>query len=392
MTNYDLLSGITILEVAQFGPDATGGFLADLGARVIKVEEPCGGDPIRHAGPKAIGTPDGIGYLHLRWNRGKQSIALDLASDRGKAAFRRLAAKADAVVEGMRAGVLDRMGLSLAALQEDNPRLVFCSVSGMGRSGPYSDMASHGPSFDAFAGIGQPLGPAIGKYDGPQPASIGMYAVGIYAALGLLAAVVEARRTGRGRLVEVAAAEAAAHWLPEALDPLMNPDLTFDRPGFADASGRMRLWARMDNYRCRDGRLIFLQSLTDKSWRSLVELLGRPDLDAIYARQPQTGNEDREVAAQLHAIFATRDRDEWLALFRPANIAAMPVNTPAETIVDPHFAARSNIYARPLADGRVLRLTGTPIRVEGAQFAPPLPPMLDEHGPAIRAEFDLQDF
>lgn len=387
--SYDLLSGITILEVAQFGPDATGGFLADLGARVIKVEEPDGGDPIRQAGPAAVGTPDGMSYLHLRWNRGKQSIALDLASEEGKMAFRRLAAQADAVIEGMRAGVLDRMGLSFAALQKENPRLVFCSVSGMGRRGPYSDMASHGPSFDAFAGIGQPLGATISKYEGPQPASVGMYAVGLYAALGLLAAVVEARRTGQGRLIEVAAAEAAAHWLPEALDPLLNPDVTFDRPGFADATGRMRLWARMDNYRCRDGRLIYLQSLTDKSWRALIAVLERPDLQDIYARQPQTGYEDREVAAELEAVFATRDRDEWLALFRRANVAAMPVNAPAETIVDPHFVARSNLYAQTLPGGCELRLTGTPIRVEGAGFAPPLPPALDEHGAEIRAEFDL---
>src|SRR5690606_6371070 len=141
--------------------------------------------------------------------------------------------------------------------------------------------------------------------------------------------------------------------------------------------------------RCRDGRLIFLQSLTDKSWRSLLAVLGRPDLDAIYARQPGTDDEDCSIASQLRAIFATRDRDEWLALFRPANIAAMPVNTPADTIADPHFTARPNIYACVLADGRELRLTGTPIRVDGVGFAPPRPPALDEHGPAIRAEFGL---
>lgn len=387
--SYELLSGITIIEVAQFGPDATGGFLADLGARVIKIEEPAGGDPVRHAGAMAVGDPDGVSYLHLRWNRGKQSIALDLASEEGKAAFRQLAAKADAVIEGMRAGVLDRMGLSHSSLLQENPRLVFCSVSGMGRSGPYSDMASHGPSFDAFAGIGQPLGAAISKYETAQPASVGMYAVGLYAALGLLAAITEARRTGQGRLIEVAAAEAAAHWLPEALDPLLNPELTFERPGFADASGRMRLWARMDNYRCRDGRIIYLQSLTEKSWRSLIGVLDRPDLQDIYARQPQTGHEDQDVAAQLQDIFATRDRDEWIALFRPANVAAMPVNAPIETVADPHFTARPNVYSRKLGDGRELRLTGTPIRIYGAEFSPPPPPMLDENGPAIRAEFGL---
>jgi len=387
--SYELLSDLLVLEVAQFGPDSLGGYLADLGARVIKVEEPGTGDPLRHAGPLAVGDPHGYSYLHLRWNRGKESVELDLRSPEGASAFLKLAARADVVIEGMRAGILDRLGLGHAVLKEANRRLVFCSISGMGRSGPYKAMASHGPSFDAFAGLGVPLGQEISKYDDPQPAAIGMHAMGLHGALGVLAAVIAARRTGDGALIEVAAAESSAHWLPEAVDPLLNAEATHARPDYVDSLGRMRLWARMDNYRARDGKLIYLQSLTDKSWSTLLGVLGRPDLQAIYDRTPQTGTEDSEVAAELTAIFATRDRDEWLALFRPANVAAMPVNTFEELTRDPHFIARANTYEARLPDGRPLTLMSSPIRVEGQQFAASLAPSLGEQNAKIRAEFGL---
>lgn len=387
--SHDFLSDLLVLEVSQFGPDALGGYLADFGARVIKVEPP-EGDPLRYAGPLSAGAPDGFGYMHLRWNRGKQSIVLDLATPDGAAQFRTLAAKADVVIEGMRAGVLDRMGLGYAALKPLNPKLVFCSVSGMGRTGPYAKMASHGPSFDAFAGIGVPQGEIISKYEARQPASVGMYAVSLHAALGVLSAVHGARRAGQGALIEVAAAESAAHWLPDAVDPLLNPGETHVRPGFADASGRMRLWARMDNYRTRDGKLIYLQSLTEKSWRALMGVIGRPDIQAIYDRTPQSGREDDEVAAALRAVFATKDRAEWLELFGPANVAAMPVNEFADLVRDPHFVARDNTYRVGLPGGGQLTLMGTPIRVDGEAFAAALAPTLDQHGDAIRAEFGLQ--
>lgn len=386
---YDFLSDLLVLEVAQFGPDALGGYLADMGARVIKVEPP-EGDPLRYSGALAVGAPDGFSYMHLRWNRGKESLVLDLTTARGVADFLKLAARADVVIEGMRAGILDRLGVGHEALAAVNPRLVFCSVSGMGRSGPYRAMASHGPSFDAFGGLGRPTGESISKYEGVQPASIGMHAVSLHAALGVLSAVIGARRTGKGALIEVAAAESAAHWLPDAVEPLLNGPLNHDRPGFNDPSGRMRLWARMDNYATRDGKLIYLMSLTEKSWNALIGVLGRPDIQSIYDRAPQTGTEDAEVAAALREAFLEKDRDTWLALFRQANVAAMPVNDFEDLIRDPHFLSRDNLYRVDLAEAGPLTLMGTPVRVEGESFSARLAPRLDQQGDAIRAEFGLQ--
>jgi crotonobetainyl-CoA:carnitine CoA-transferase CaiB-like acyl-CoA transferase len=389
--SYTFLSDLLVIEVAQFGPDALGGYLADLGARVVKVEPPESGDPLRYAGALSAGSPGGVGYLHLRWNRGKQSVELDLATEQGAADFRKLAARADVVIEGMRAGILDRMGLGYDVLKQANPRLVFCSISGMGRSGPYARMASHGPSFDAFAGLSVPCDDVISKYARPQPAPIGMHAMGLHGALGVVAAVIGARRTGEGSLVEVAAAESSAHWLPDVVDPLLSATSTFTRPGFADAQGRMRFWARMDNYRTRDGKLIYLQTLTDKSWRALLEVTGRHDLQAIYDRTPSNGMEDAEVAAELTGIFLARDRAEWLEDFREWNVAAMPVNTFEDLIRDPHFVARNNTYQVELDGGDVLTLMATPIKVENQTFSPSLAPLLGEHNELIRGEFGLTD-
>ena len=385
---YDLLSDLLVLEVSQFGSDGLGGRLADMGARVLKVEDPDGGDPVRRAGHYAVGAPDGFSYLHLRWNRGKESIALDLSSPDGVKDFLKLAERADVVIEGMRAGVMQRLGLGFDVLRKAKPAIVFCSLSGMGETGPYAKLASHGPSFDAFAGLGLPVGEAITRSEGRQPTPVGMYAYGLEAAFAVVCAVNRARRTGEGVAVEVAAAECSAHWMPEALDPLLNPEVSEERQGFLDASGRMRMWARMENYRCADGKLLFLMTYTDKSWKALLKVIDRAELDLFYTREP-VGNEDEEVHAVLAPIFATRTRADWLHAFERENVAAMPVNTFEDVIHDPHFTARPNTYRAALPDGRGLTLTSTAIRVAGQQFTASLAPDLGDHTAAVRAEFAL---
>lgn len=386
--SFDFLAGLLVLEVAHFGPDALGGRLADLGARVIKVEDAEGGDPVRRGGALAVGDENGYSYLHLRWNRGKESIVIDLASAAGRNEFLALTRQADVVIEGMRAGILERLGLGYDILTTANPSIVFCSVSGMGETGPYAALASHGPSFDSFAGLALPRGDESTRHSGNEPPAIGMYAYGLEAAFAVVSAVLRARRTGEGAAIEVAAAESAAHWLPEAVDPLLNADLTETRPGFLDSSGRMRFWARLENYRCRDGKLVLLMAYTPKSWEEFLGTIGRPELAAIYEGNPN-GTEDHEVHGALCDVFASRTRAEWMELFRPANIAVMPVNSFADLIEDPHFNARPNVYEVELPDGRPLKLTSTAIRVRGQDFAAALAPEYGADSDAIRSEFRL---
>ena len=375
MSGYDFLAGVRVLEVAQLGPSSLGGYLADMGADVVKVEDGAG-DGVRFAGNPAMGSPEGESLLHLRWNRGKRSIQLDLKTDEGRATFRRLAGKADIVIEGMRAGVLDRLGLGFEALSRDNRGLVFCSVSGLGRTGPYAEMGSHGPSFDAFGALSGINPYAMTKEERAESLAVpvGMHAMGLYAAVGALAALHRARTTGEGALIEVAAADCAAHWLPDAVDAELNPDKCFDRPGFLGRKGKQAKWPRLNRYMCKDGRGIFFQAYGDKFWARFCKAVGRPDLAERYARDDDVNEADEEVADELSKLFATRDFAEWMELFGRHDVPAGPANSRATLASDPHFLARDNVYEVELPGHGTLHLTTTPVKTPGQRFAPGLAP------------------
>src|SRR4051794_18750153 len=203
-----LLAGLRVVEVAMFAPDAVGMHLADLGADVIKVEQPGIGDPARLLGKPYRGESPAT----RRWNRGKRSIVIDLRSAAGAAVFKDLVARSDAVIEGMRAGALARRGLGYDDLLACNPALVFASVSGWGREGPYARLASHGLAFDAFAGLA-PGRTVDGRVTRPLGhVWTGLEAGPLYAALAVVAAILRARQTGIPCEIEVSEADAAAVW------------------------------------------------------------------------------------------------------------------------------------------------------------------------------------
>lgn len=377
MSGYDFLSDVTVLELAQLGPASLGGLLADMGARVIKIEAPGSGDAVRYEGAYAVGSADGSGYLHLRWNRGKKSVAVDLKTDAGADVFRRLAAKADIVVEGMRAGVLEKIGLGYEALKTLNPAIVFCSLSGLGASGPYASQASHGPAYDAFGALSKsPDDPVKSNWVGHQAPAIAMYAMGYPAALGALSALQRARRTGAGAYIEVAASDVAAHWSPEKVDSALNTDRQFTRSSFSNHAGRMLKWSRLDNYRTKDGRLILLQLYYDRFWLAFTELISRPDLAGLWQRDPLA---DDHAAVALETIIATKTRAEWMELLLAAGIPAMPVNTSEDLVRDPHFTQRGNTYRVDSPQTGPLTLCTTPVKTKGQAFAPTLAPALGEH-------------
>lgn len=380
MSGYDFLRGVRVLEVAALGPSSLGGYLADMGADVVKVEDKAG-DGVRYAGNPAMGSPKGESLLHLRWNRGKRSIGIDLKSEAGKTLFLELAQKAEIVIEGMRAGILDRLGLGFEALKAVNPAIVFCSISGLGRYGPYAEMGSHGPSFDAFGALSSINPYALTKEErAKSPATpVGMHAMGLYAAIGTLSALVKARATGQGALVEVAAADCAAHWLPDMIDAALNPDQCFDRPGFLGGQGKQAYWPRLSRYACADGRGIFFQALSPKFWDRFCAVVDRPDLAAAYAAGRDVNDVDEDVYRELVALFATRPFADWMALFGKHDVPAGAANSRESLVDDPHFLARHNVYTVDLPDAGPLRLTTTPIKVDGQDFTPALAPRAAEH-------------
>ena len=190
----------------MLGPAAITTALADLGADVIKIEPPSGDYVRRMTWP----IVEGVSLMHLHVNRGKRSIAIDLKSPEGIAVFEALVETADVVVEAMRPGGLARRGLGYERLRELNPRIVFCTISGYGATGPYRNLASHGIAYDAWAGIFEPEIDDAGYPSIPNHVSIGINAGPLFGALGILAGVIQARATGEGAEMEVAQSDAAA--------------------------------------------------------------------------------------------------------------------------------------------------------------------------------------
>jgi crotonobetainyl-CoA:carnitine CoA-transferase CaiB-like acyl-CoA transferase len=375
MAGYDFLKGLRVVEVSWFGPDALGGCLADLGAEVLKIEgaEP---DPLRTAGTPAVGTPDGPSLLHLRWNRGKQSVGLNLKHPDGQRLFRELADRSHVIIEGTRAGMLERLGLGHDSLRRTNPRLVFCSLSGFGTSGPYHSLGSHAPAFDAFAGIAAinpyALSPAERRQTPYVP--IGMNAMGLYAVIGVLAAVHRAERTGQGVFVEVSGAEAAAHFMPEAINCILNSGRLVERePPFEGADGRMLGWPKLYAYATSDGRGIFLQAQSPKFWSRFCAAVERPDLDASAPPDADPLALDAKLHAALTTLFRSRSFADWMRLFTEHDVPGAPVNDVAQLASDPHFLARGNVYDTR-CHGQKLRLTSTPIKTSGQAFEPAPPP------------------
>ena len=381
MSGFPFLTGVKVLEVTQFAADSLGGVLADFGADVVKVEPGDRGDPVRYLGTSAVGGPTGPSFNHLRWNRGKSSICLDLRLDSDARTFMDLSSRADVVIEGLRPGALGRLGLGWPVLRATNPRLVFASISGLGSSGPYSRLASHGHLYDAFAGL---LRPDIGSDGEPhrpdrRGIEVGIHAYGLYGAVAVLSAVVRARAEGRGAYLDVAACDAAVAWMPGAIDAMLNADLVVDRAD-QTAGGAIGGWPRVEFYETRDGKVVAFQAMEDKFWVNFCNAVGRPDLleqgriadDAVKHR----------LWTELRSVFAARSQAAWLQLYLDADVAGGPVNDIEELAVDPHFVARFDLYEFDTPAGTA-RLLPPPVRVEGERFVPNPPPEVGADGPEV---------
>ncbi len=340
------LAGLRVVECSMLGPAALTTALVDLGAEVIKVEPP-GGDYIRGMTWPIV---EGVSLMHLHLNRGKRSVTLDLRSEPGKRVFRDLADSADVVVEAMRPGALDRLGLGPAQLRAEHPALVFASISGYGATGPYRDYPSHGIAYDTWAGI---VTPAIDE-DGfaylPEHVSIGIYAAPLYGALAILAAVLRARESGAGADLELAQSDSAAafDWYRsetwrayERPQSEVTGNAADDFERRAPGTAGMREGVRYQVYATSDGFVLFMAS-EQAFWKNFCDGVGRPDLferwpGATYADHAR-GN--RALQAELREIFATRTSVEWVTFGGEVNTPIAPVNTPRTLADDPQFVAR----------------------------------------------------
>ncbi|MCP4906331.1 MAG: CoA transferase [bacterium] len=378
------LAGTRIIEVSMFAPNGCGMHLADLGAEVIKVEAPGIGDPARFLGKPIAGEAPAT----RRWNRGKESLALDLRKQEGAAVFRELVARADAVIEGMRPGSLERRGLGYEALLEINPRLVFISVSGWGEDGPYRDLGSHGLAFDAYAG----LAPSRREVDRPtRPEGHvwqGLEAAPLYGALAVVSGILRARVSGEPSRIEVSQADAGAVWngwriaYEAARNESQESDhegrlrqlerieghaasAEFEDGGAGDRQNSPMYDVRYQYYAASDG-LILLMATETRFWENFCRALDRPDL---FERWPGERHADHdygneELREELARLFATRTRADWIDFFIEYDVPGSPVYEAGETWRDPHFEAR-DLWTDASVHG--MRIPGSPLRIDGVR-------------------------
>ena len=347
MASQPPLSGVRIIECSMLGPGAITTHLADLGAEVIKVESPAG-DYIRRMTWPIV---EGVSLMHLHISRGKRSITLDLRTEEGAEVFRELVAGADAVVEAMRPGGLARRGLGYEDLKKINPKIVFCTISGYGMTGPYAQMPSHGIAYDTWAGLVNPEVDEEGFCYIPEHPSTGIHAGPLFGAFGILAGIIGARATGEGCQMEIAQSDASAamDWLrsetwkayerPED-EVTGNPSDDYERR--APGTAGMRDGVRYQFYETSDDRHVLFMASEQEFWKNFCVGVGREDL---FEKWPgsQYGDHakgNRELQAILKDIFAARTAAEWIEFGNEHNTPIAPVNTPKTLADDPQFQDR----------------------------------------------------
>ena len=385
-----VLSGVRVVECSLLSPSGVGQHLADLGADVIKVEMPGEGDYVRRVSWPVI---DGISLEHWHWNRGKRSIAIDLRTKEGVTVFLDLVRRADAVIEGMRHGALDRRGLTWDRLRAVNPAVVLCRMSGYGNSGPYRDIPSHGLAFDSIAGIAPPATTPDGFPSIPRHTSVGMHAGALYGALGVVAAVLHARTTGEGRVFEVAQADTAIAWNWLHIEGAVAYERPDDEVSGSTGDGVRRAIGfddfadavRYQYYETSDGHVLFMAS-ERKFWRNFCEAVGRVDLFEA--------NPGREVAdhalgnttlrAALADVFRMRSTREWMAFGEQVDVPIAPVYDPTSLRADPHVQHRTDWLP---AATHGADLTRTPIKFLDTELpAPSKAPTVGEHTDEVLRE------
>ena len=346
------LDGIKVVDLSRMAP---GPFctmaLGDLGADVIRVEEPGGGRMAR----ERAGDTDEAGVRRRAafnaLNRNKRSIVLNLKHPDAQEVLHRLVTDADVFVEGFRPGVVSRLGCDYGALSEINPRLVYCSLSGYGQDGPYSNMVGHDINYISVGGalgvIGTDSGPPVIPYN-----IIADYAGGgLHAAMAILAALMARQHTGKGQYVDIAMSDGVTYMLASLLSEYFGT-------GVVPARGEMGLngGAPYYNvYRCRDGRYISVGCIEPWFWSTLCRTLGREDL----IEGQFDGDRSEFVKSELASVFAGKDRDEWWELLSVVdNIAVAKVSSLDEVVTDAQNLHREMVLEAGEIDGVTVRQVG----------------------------------
>lgn len=375
------LAGIMVLDVTRVvaGPYCAM-MLADLGATVIKVENPNDPDYTRTFPPMVETDAGPESAFYAQYNRNKQGVSLDLRSEAGKAAFLELVRRADILVENFRPGVMDKLGLGYELLRAINPRLVYTAISGYGRTGPNASRPGYDNSGQASGGLW-----SMNGYAGQPPVRVGTIigdlSASLYAAVGTLAALREAEKTGIGQVVDISQQDSVLSLTESAVvrytvDKEVAGPLGNDHP-FVRPYGQ---------FPCADG-YIFFGGYTDKFWAITCALFGEPEM----AKDPRIDTMDKRFEEEAYTTIVEPLLHRWLARHTKAELEEMAgdavplsaIKSIDEVVADPHIAARGMIVDVPMGETPVAML-GLPIKLSGAPVQPHAPaPRLGQHNDAV---------
>lgn len=357
------LSGLRILDFTRYLPGAYTGWIAgDMGADVVRVENPR--ELAKHA--QMFGHDDDPRHARLRrarpsyW-RNRRSIVLDPGHPQATEVLHALVSSADILVEDYRPGTMGAMGLGYDALAAINPRLIYCSVSFAGQTGPLAGRAGHDPAALALAG-------ALSRLNGlPNPSLPGVQVAdvlaGAHAAIAVLVALQQRERTGKGNHVDVAMTDASMPLIAVALGRADDPAAIAPPDGTWNPKGGV--------WQCADGEWLCTTDMEPRYWQRFCAAVNRPQ----YAHQQFDTAAHPSIEADLKAMFRTRDRAGWLALLEPADTQVMPVLLPGEALRHPHAQARGMRVALEVGQDGIEQV-GTPFRLIGADLPPPVPASL----------------
>ncbi|MBB4285361.1 CaiB/BaiF CoA transferase family protein [Roseospira goensis] len=358
------LAGVKVLDLSRVlaGPFCTQ-MLGDLGAEIIKIERPGKGDDTRAWGPPFLtgrdGHPTRESAYYLSINRNKRSLAVDITRPEGQALIRRLAREADILVENFKVGGLAKYGLDYAALKDDCPGLIYCSITGFGQTGPYA----HRAGYDYLAqGMGGMMS-LTGAPDG-DPVKVGNanadQMTGLYAAVAILAALHHRTATGQGQHIDANLLDSQIAWLTYQAQNWLVSGVTPQRHGNAHPN-----IVPYDTFPAADGHLILAVG-NDGQFRRFCEVAGHPELadDPRFVTNADRVHNRAALTALLRPLIATRPRDAWLADLEAVGVPSGPVNTIPDVFADPHVQARRMTFAMPHPDSDApLTLIANPVRL-----------------------------